>query len=83
MGLLASQIFALATAVHADGKKSAEVASDMSVHPFVMSKMYAAARKMSPRDIKRITKIVAETDAKMKSTGADPWTLVELALVKI
>ncbi|MDR2524306.1 MAG: DNA polymerase III subunit delta [Candidatus Nomurabacteria bacterium] len=82
LGLLASQIFALSGAVNAGDKAVAEVASDLSVHPFVMSKMFSAARKMTPREAARLARIVAETDAKMKSTGADPWRLIELAIAK-
>lgn len=82
-GLLASQIFALAAAVNADSKKPAEIAADLGVHPFMMQKTCAIARKISPRDVERIAKIIADTDIKIKSTGVDPWTLIEIAVGKI
>lgn len=81
--LLASQVFALSAAINSRGRAPSEIAVDIGAHPFVMEKMCVTARKMRPRDVARISKIVAETDAKMKSTGNDPWTLVELALAKI
>ena len=83
LGLLASQVFALSAAVNAGGKNSASVASDMGVHPFVMGKMFAVAKRINQTDIKRISEIVAKTDVKIKSSGVDPWTLIELALSKI
>ncbi|GHU08146.1 hypothetical protein FACS189431_3890 [Alphaproteobacteria bacterium] len=83
LGLLSSQVFALTAAVNAGEKPSGAVAGEMGVHPFVMSKMFDVARKMSPRDVARIAQIVAETDAKTKSTGADSWILIELVINKV
>lgn len=83
LGLLASQIFALAAAVASKNHSNSEVAKETGTHPFVMDKMFVTARRIDQREIQRISKIVAETDAKMKSTGADPWTLIEIALSKI
>jgi DNA polymerase-3 subunit delta len=83
LGLLSSQVFALAAAKNAGDRPSATVASEMGVHPFVMSKMFDVARKMSVRDVARIARIVAETDAKIKSMGVEPWILIELAINKV
>jgi len=82
-GLLASQVYVLAAVVNADDRGANEIASDTKAHPFLVNKMRTIARQVTARDIARISQIVAETDAKMKSTGADPWRLVELALAKI
>lgn len=84
LGLLSSQIFALSTAVNAGDRRSNDVAKEMGIHPFVMEKMFAAARKLDKRDLAKYAQIVAETDAKCKlSNAADAWILVELALAKI
>jgi DNA polymerase III delta subunit len=82
LGLLSSQVFALAATANADGQTSAEIAKDTSTHPFVIEKMLAVSRRMKPRDVARIAQIVAETDAKIK-LGGDGWTLVKVALAKI
>ena len=82
-GLLSSQVFALAIAVNANGRSSQNVASETNIHPFVMGKMFIVARRVNEKEIKRITRIIAETDNKLKSTGIDPWTLIELAISKI
>lgn len=80
-GLLSGQIYQLAT-LAASGKSSAEVAADIGAHPFALSKLAAHARKLGINDTKRLTKIFADTDMAMKSTTADPWLLVEGALIK-
>jgi len=83
LGLLASQVYALAATVNAGGQSPNQIAADIGAHPFVVSKMQSIARHMTAQDVARISQIVAETDAKMKSTGADPWVLIELALAKM
>jgi DNA polymerase-3 subunit delta len=82
LGLLASQVFALAAAVNAGSKTSAAVAGELGVHQFVMSKMFTVARKVQPAQIAKMSQIVAETDAQIKSSSADAWTLLELAISK-
>jgi DNA polymerase-3 subunit delta len=86
-GLIASQVFALAAAVFADS--SADTARNLKIHPFQLSKMRDLARELgdlatAKRRVKKITKILADTDAKMKMSRADvAWDMVGLALVKI
>ena len=82
LGLLASQVFALAVAVNADGTANT-LASEFGVNPYVMSKISAAAHRINKEEVKKIAKIIAETDAKSKSSGTDPWILIELAISKI
>ncbi|MDR1196765.1 MAG: DNA polymerase III subunit delta [Candidatus Nomurabacteria bacterium] len=79
-GLLASQVFALAAAVAGSDKSSAEISRDMGVHPFVMSKMTAVARRVDSEKLRELCKVIADTDVRLKSTGADDWTLVNLAI---
>ena len=85
-GLLASQIFALAAAIHTDVK--AETARQLKIHPFQLSKARQLARVLgdeatSRQRIKKITRLLADTDAKIKQSRADEaWTLVEVALMK-
>jgi len=83
LGLLASQIFALAVATSSKNRSNGEVSKETGIHPFVMEKMLVNARRIDQTEVTRIAKIVAETDAKIKSSGTDPWTLIEIALIKI
>jgi DNA polymerase III delta subunit len=82
LGLLASQVYALAAAQASKDKSSTDVARDTGTHAFVMEKMFAVSRRVSGRDVARLAKLVAETDAKMK-LGSDGWTLIEVLLAKI
>ncbi len=82
-GLLASQVHALAV-VSAGGSRSPDhIAKDAGLHPFVVRKTQAAARRLGPARIRRITQVVADCDWHLKSTGADPWQLLHTTLQKI
>jgi DNA polymerase III delta subunit len=86
-GLLTSQVFALAAVTFAGS--GADVARDLKIHPFQLSKARDLARELGglteqKRRIKKITRILAYTDAKMKLARADEaWTLIEVALAKV
>lgn len=82
-GLFSSQMFQLVTLSAANGKKPAEVASDLGVHPYPMQKLSSVSRQLNKNDLKNITSIVAECDDQLKRSGAEPWLLIEQALIKI
>lgn len=83
-GLLSSQIFALAAAIHADGH--ANVAAELKIHPFQLSKMGDLARRLGDSSqqkqrLKKALEILAKTDAKLKLSRPNVgWTLIELAI---
>lgn len=87
MGLLASQAFALAAAVHGAGQR--DVASTLKIHPFQLSKMGEVARRMGDSEqqkerVKRIAARLAATDAKIKlSRPTEAWTLISVAIGKM
>jgi DNA polymerase-3 subunit delta len=86
-GLLASQVFALAAAALAGS--DAETARNLKIHPFQLSKMRDLTRELGDgasqkRRVMEITRVLAETDARIKLTRADEaWALIEVALTKI
>jgi len=86
-GLLASQVFALAAAMLAGS--DSEIACDLKIHPFQLSKARDLARQLASkseqkRRVKKITHVLADTDAKIKLARADEaWTLIEVALAKL
>jgi len=82
LGLLASQVFALSAVVHAGNRSGGVVAKETGTHPFIIEKMCIVAGRVSYADVKKISKIIADTDAKIKSSGIDPWTLIEIAISK-
>ena len=79
--LLSSQAFQLA--VVANAGEGDNPAKDMAIHPYVASKLSRHARKVGKAGAGRILKAFAKTDADMKLSRADPWLLIERALLSI
>lgn len=83
-GLLASQAYQLSVlAYRPDDIPAAEVAKAMGAHPFVVQKMSPVAARLGQRGVRRVMAILAETDQTMKSSGANPWLLIERACIHI
>lgn len=82
LGLLSGQAVQLAVLSLSD-KPSAEVAKDMGVHPYAMSKLTPAAKRLGRAGARKIVAAFAEADEAAKSSAADPWLLVERALIKV
>jgi DNA polymerase III delta subunit len=79
--LLFTQTFQLL--VVASAEKSDNVAKDFGIHPFVVSKLEPIARRVGKANAAKIVKIFAQADDDMKLSRAEPWLLVERALIKI
>ncbi len=82
MGLLASQAFQLAVLASTD-KSSAEVASDMGAHPYVLGKLSPHAKRLGRSGARQVVQALATADMRLKSTDAEPWAIVEQALLQI
>jgi len=80
--LLSGQAFQLAALAVSD-KPSGEVAKDIGAHPFVVSKLSPAAKKLGRPGARKIIAAFAEADKTMKSSAIDPWVAIENALLKI
>jgi DNA polymerase III delta subunit len=78
--LISAQVFQLAAI--ASSAKTDNPAKDFGIHPFVASKLSSLAKKIGVARIKKIVSIFAEADSDMKSSRAEPWLLVERALIK-
>ena len=79
--LLSSQVFQLAAVAHA--AKTDNVASDFAIHPYVVSKLTPIAKKVGKSGVAKIVKIFATADDDMKLSRAEPWLLIERALIKV
>lgn len=79
--LLTSQVLQLAAISKTNN--GLDVAKDFGIHPFVVSKMQRAARQLGPAGVRRVVQQFALTDRQLKSTGADPWLLVEKTLLAL
>ncbi len=80
-GLLSGQVFQLAALVTSD-RAVAEVAKDIGAHPFAVGKLASYAKKLKRAGVRHIVEDFAEADHGMKTSAADPWLLVERALLK-
>lgn len=79
--LLSTQAFQLAAVYSADAGDN--VSSDFGIHPFVAGKFRALSRGKSRGVIKKIVEIFAMADDDMKISKAEPWLLIEQALLKV
>lgn len=82
-GLLISNVQVLAALVTGSRKTPQQVAADLGVHPFVASKLAPARRQTSLAQLQQTIQVLADTDAALKTTGSDPWLLLQNALLKI
>ncbi len=80
-GLLSGQAFQLLALGVADVPEGA-VASDLGVHPFVVSKLQSHAKKLGKSGAVEVLAAFAEADTGLKTSLAEPWLLLERALLK-
>lgn len=81
-GLLSGQAFQLAALAVSD-KPANEVAKDLGVNPYGLSKMTGIAKKLGVSGARRVIDAFAEADTGMKTSVAEPWLLIERALIKV
>lgn len=82
MGLLASQATNMVALVLSGGDNNM-VAADLSVNPYVLQRLPSLARTIDIEHLKRINDALFQADLQMKTTGVNPWLLIETALVKL
>lgn len=82
MGLLASQATNMAALVLSGGDNNM-VAADLSVNPYVLQRLYSSARTIDIEHLRRINDALFQADLQMKTTGVNPWLLIETALVDL
>lgn len=82
MGLLASQVTNMAALVLSGGDNNT-VAADLSVNPYVLQRLSSSARTIDIEHLKRINDALFQADLQMKTTGVNPWLLIETALVDL
>ena len=82
MGLLASQATNMAALVLAGGDNKT-VAADLSVNPYVLQRLSSSARTIDIEHLRQINDALFQADLQMKTTGVNPWLLIEAALVSV
>jgi DNA polymerase III delta subunit len=79
--LLSGQAFQLAAL--AVSEPSDNVAQDLAVSPYVISKLTSAAKKLGRSGARKVITIFAKADDDLKLSRADPWILIERALMQL
>ena len=82
-GLLSGQAFQLAVLSTAADKQNAEIAKDLGVHPYGLSKLAGYVDKRGRTGVRQIVAVFAEADTAMKTSATEPWLLIERALMKV
>ncbi len=82
MGLLASQATNMAALVLSGGDNKL-VAADLSVNPYVLQRLSSSAQTIDIEHLRRINDALFQADLQMKTTGVNPWLLIETALVDL
>lgn len=82
LALLSAQAVQLGVLSTAN-KPSADVAKDIGVHPFALSKFSGHAKRLGEEGARQVIAIFAEADAASKTLAIDPWLLIERALLKL
>jgi len=83
VGLLTSQVFSLALVWAGQKMPPAQLASDTGMHPFVVKKLIQSARRLPRAKLEVVIETVAQLDDRLKTSAAEPWELLDLALAKI
>ncbi|TAL15350.1 DNA polymerase III subunit delta [Patescibacteria group bacterium] len=79
--LLSGQAFQLTTLAVAG--QSDMVAKDLGVSPYTVSKLVPAAKRLGRGGVRRVIRIFANADDDMKLSRAEPWLLIERALIQV
>lgn len=79
--LLSSQAFNMLTIYSSE--KSDDISKDFSIHPFVISKLSPLVGKIGKGGVSKLVQILVKADDDMKSSKAEPWIIIESALLKI
>ncbi|MEI6053900.1 MAG: DNA polymerase III subunit delta [Candidatus Saccharibacteria bacterium] len=80
-GLISSQVFQLVV-ISSAGRED-NISKDFSIHPFVLSKLKPIVSQLGSKGVYRLLDIFTSADDEIKISKADPWLLVEKALLKI
>lgn len=75
-GLLSGQVVQLA-ALALGKREGHDVAGDLGASPFMLNKLSAHAARLSTTQVRELLRLAAHADARLKSTPADPWLLIE------
>lgn len=76
IGLVSSQ-WVQFVVLSATKKPPADVARDLGVHPFAIQKLAAYRGSVGAGQVVRLTGLLADLDARLKSSSLDPWVALD------
>jgi DNA polymerase III delta subunit len=82
LGLLNTQAVQFATFA-ISGKASSEVAKELAISPFVLSKFTPYLKQYDRRKLREMITTLARADEIMKTSATDPWLCVEKTVLAI
>jgi len=77
MGLLASQLYTLAVIVHGGERSPQTIAKESSQHPYVVQKLSRLSRQLDADRVQELVRRARACDRSLKSSGSEPWTIIE------
>lgn len=83
IGLVTSQVFSLALVWAGQKLPPAQIAAETGLHPFVVKKLAQTAKRLTRAKLDEVVGTVVQLDDRLKTSAAEPWELLELALAKI
>lgn len=83
LGLLSSQIASLVGLILGKDRSIDAVAKDIGAHPYALQQLARYRQQISRNEVSRIVDLMADADLRLKNSQADPWVLIEKALVEI
>lgn len=83
LGLLSSQAFQLAAIGLATANDNPVTDLKLRLPPFIVQRLKSQAHSLGRAGLTNLIHVLAEADADIKSSSVNPWTRIEMALLKI
>lgn len=82
-GLLSSQALGVLALSVGEGRRPADIASDIGLHPYVVTKLAPIAKQLGRLRVEKLVEDLAYCDVRIKTSGVNPWQQVRLTLLSI
>lgn len=82
MGLVNSQLIQLVVLVFGDGDVAKVAADTGAKSSYPLQKLAPYAKRITKHEANELMHVFAQVDMRLKTTDADPWLLLESALIK-
>ncbi len=83
MGMVLWQVNIIAIVFSAANISESEISKQMKISPYVVAKTRRLTRNLHKNKVRNIVSAAAECDTQLKRTGGHPFTLLEIAIMRI